>query len=150
LHVADHLNDVVAYGFPLVKQERNPHNYFADHRAEEHGTNAPSAHAVLPAAATAAAQSPERQASAAGISDGCRVLRVVCCMLHNCVAGLEFTDRFCEWLRAMPLKGTTYFQCFQEVTEGLKQCLASEPNLKPEKVAFLTGFIQAYSSLRRS
>ena len=71
-------------------------------------------------------------------------------MLHNCVAGLEFTDRFCEWLRAMPLKGTTYFQCFQEVTEGLKQCLASEPNLKPEKVAFLTGFIQAYSSLRRS
>ena len=65
-------------------------------------------------------------------------------MLYNCVAGLEFTDRFCEWLRAMPLKGTTYFQCFQEVTEGLKQCLASEPNLKPEKVAFLTGFIQAF------
>ncbi len=70
----------------------------------------------------------------------------------------------------MTLKGTTYFECFQEVrpqlnqsllravpgcsmcaasqqvTEQLKQCLASEPNLKPEKVAFLTGFIQARST----
>jgi len=90
--IADHLDHVIAYGFPLVKQERNPHNYFADHRAEEHG--------------------------------------------------LEFTDRFCEWLRAMTLTGSTYFECFQEVTAGLKDCLAKEDKLKPEKKAFLEGFIQ--------
>lgn len=90
--IADHLNHVVAYGFPLVKQERNPHNYFNDHRAEEDG--------------------------------------------------LEFTDRFCEWLRAMTLTGTTYFACFQEVTEQLKKCLAAEPNLKQRKIDFLNGFIE--------
>ena len=25
------------FGFPLVKQERNPHNYFKDHQAERIG-----------------------------------------------------------------------------------------------------------------
>lgn len=35
--IADHLGHVVCYGFPLVKQERNPHNYFVDHQKEEDG-----------------------------------------------------------------------------------------------------------------
>ncbi len=35
--IADHLGCTVAYGFPLVKQERNPHNYFVDHEKEKVG-----------------------------------------------------------------------------------------------------------------
>ena len=98
--MADHLDHVIAYGFPLVKQERNPHNYFADHRAEEHGTAA--TRLVLAAANVVA------------------TLKIW--GLGRC-AGLEFTDRFCEWLRAMTLTGSTYFECFQEVTAGSRRML---------------------------
>ena len=31
LAIADHLDHATMFGFPLVKQERNPHNYFKDH-----------------------------------------------------------------------------------------------------------------------
>ena len=37
LAIADHLDHAVMFGFPLVKQERNPHNYFKDHQAERVG-----------------------------------------------------------------------------------------------------------------
>eukprot|EP00286_Rhodomonas_abbreviata_P007093 CAMPEP_0181335434 /NCGR_PEP_ID=MMETSP1101-20121128/26829_1 /TAXON_ID=46948 /ORGANISM="Rhodomonas abbreviata, Strain Caron Lab Isolate" /LENGTH=375 /DNA_ID=CAMNT_0023445553 /DNA_START=8 /DNA_END=1135 /DNA_ORIENTATION=- len=37
LAIADHLNHAVMFGLPLVKQERNPHNYFRDHMAERVG-----------------------------------------------------------------------------------------------------------------
>eukprot|EP00698_Gefionella_okellyi_P006424 TRINITY_DN15772_c0_g1_i1.p1 TRINITY_DN15772_c0_g1~~TRINITY_DN15772_c0_g1_i1.p1 ORF type:complete len:373 (+),score=34.37 TRINITY_DN15772_c0_g1_i1:96-1214(+) len=35
--IADHLGHSVAYGFPLVHQERNPHNYFVDFDNERNG-----------------------------------------------------------------------------------------------------------------
>eukprot|EP00290_Baffinella_frigidus_P006617 CAMPEP_0180124328 /NCGR_PEP_ID=MMETSP0986-20121125/4591_1 /TAXON_ID=697907 /ORGANISM="non described non described, Strain CCMP2293" /LENGTH=370 /DNA_ID=CAMNT_0022063657 /DNA_START=35 /DNA_END=1147 /DNA_ORIENTATION=- len=37
LAIADHFDHAVMFGFPLVKQERNPHNYFKDHQAERIG-----------------------------------------------------------------------------------------------------------------
>jgi glycosyltransferase involved in cell wall biosynthesis len=36
-HITDHLNDYVTYGAPMVRQERNPHNYFVDFDAERLG-----------------------------------------------------------------------------------------------------------------
>jgi hypothetical protein len=33
LAIADHFDHATMFGFPLVKQERNPHNYFKDHQA---------------------------------------------------------------------------------------------------------------------
>lgn len=36
-HIADHLGDLVTYGSPLVRQKRNPHNYFKDFDAERFG-----------------------------------------------------------------------------------------------------------------
>ncbi|EKX51750.1 hypothetical protein GUITHDRAFT_150797 [Guillardia theta CCMP2712] len=35
--IADKLDHAIMFGFPLVKQERNPHNYFNDHQAERIG-----------------------------------------------------------------------------------------------------------------
>lgn len=36
-HIADHLNDSIVFGSPLVKQERNPHNYWRDLDMERYG-----------------------------------------------------------------------------------------------------------------
>ena len=36
-HIADHLDDSIVYGKPLVKQERNPHNYWRDFDKERYG-----------------------------------------------------------------------------------------------------------------
>lgn len=36
-HIADHLGDRIVFGKPLVKQERNPHNYWRDLDAERYG-----------------------------------------------------------------------------------------------------------------
>ena len=36
-HISDHLGDVVTYGYPLVRQRRNPHNYLKDFDAERFG-----------------------------------------------------------------------------------------------------------------
>jgi len=38
--IADHLGDVVTYGAPLVRQLRNPHDYFRDFDAERFGIEA--------------------------------------------------------------------------------------------------------------
>ncbi len=35
--IADHLGHLVLYGTPIVRQERNPHNYFNDHEKERQG-----------------------------------------------------------------------------------------------------------------
>jgi hypothetical protein len=59
------------FGYPIVKQLRNPHNYFKDHQAERHG--------------------------------------------------LELTEHFCSWLRAIPLKGTTYLDCMVEIMSGIEE-----------------------------
>ncbi|KAJ1495460.1 hypothetical protein T484DRAFT_1762232 [Baffinella frigidus] len=37
LAIADHFDHAVMFGFPLVKQERNPHNYFKDHQGATWG-----------------------------------------------------------------------------------------------------------------
>lgn len=37
LAIADYFDHATMFGFPLVKQERNPHNYFKDHQAERIG-----------------------------------------------------------------------------------------------------------------
>lgn len=36
-HIADHLGDSIVFGAPLVRQERNPHNYWRDLDQERHG-----------------------------------------------------------------------------------------------------------------
>jgi len=36
-HIADHLGDSITFGEPLVRQERNPHNYWKDLDQERHG-----------------------------------------------------------------------------------------------------------------
>ena len=36
-HVVDHMDDRIVYGQPLVKQERNPHNYWRDLDMERYG-----------------------------------------------------------------------------------------------------------------
>ncbi|MBF0518528.1 MAG: hypothetical protein HQK92_02260 [Nitrospirae bacterium] len=36
-HIAEHLGDIITYGGPLVRQKRNPHNYFKDFDAERFG-----------------------------------------------------------------------------------------------------------------
>ncbi|MBI2610891.1 hypothetical protein HYW60_03075 [Candidatus Kaiserbacteria bacterium] len=36
-HIADHLGDSVVFGEPIVRQERNPHNYWKDLDQERHG-----------------------------------------------------------------------------------------------------------------
>lgn len=35
--ISDHLGHYVAYGYPLVYQKRNPHNYFKDYEHEKYG-----------------------------------------------------------------------------------------------------------------
>jgi len=92
LVIMDHFDHAVMFGYPLVKQERNPHNYFKDHQMERHG--------------------------------------------------LEFTEVFCEWLRELDLKGTTYLQCLEEVIAGIEaKCAAS--TVAQEFKDYVTGFLKS-------
>jgi hypothetical protein len=67
--IAQHLGDVISFGDPLVRQERNPHDMWKDLDVERNG--------------------------------------------------MILTDDFCEALRAVPLSGTTYHECFGELAEKL-------------------------------
>jgi hypothetical protein len=65
--IAQHMGDVISFGDPLVRQERNPHDLWKDLAVERNG--------------------------------------------------MILTDDFCEALRAVPLSGETYHECFGEVSQ---------------------------------
>jgi hypothetical protein len=69
MRIAQHLGDVVAFGEPLVRQERNPHDLWRDLDVERNG--------------------------------------------------MILTDDFCEALRAISLKGSSYDECFAEIVSEL-------------------------------
>jgi len=92
--IADHLGHQVCYGFPLVRQERNPHNFFTDHVNEQHG--------------------------------------------------LELTDRLCETLRSIPLTGSNYWECLENLLPQLRQKVNEMQGLKPVQKEFLDGFVGSY------
>lgn len=69
--IAEHLGDAIAFGEPLVRQERNPHDLWKDLDAERNG--------------------------------------------------MILTDDFCAALRAIPLAGGTYHQCFGEIAGALAE-----------------------------
>jgi Reversibly glycosylated polypeptide len=68
--IAEHLGDVISFGDPLVRQERNPHDLWRDLDVERNG--------------------------------------------------MILTDDFCEALRAVPLSGESYHECFGEVSQNLE------------------------------
>lgn len=68
--ITQHIGDVISFGDPLVRQERNPHDMWRDLDVERNG--------------------------------------------------MILTDDFCEALRAVPLSGTTYHECFGELAEKLE------------------------------
>jgi len=88
-HRFDH---ACVFGYPIVKQLRNPHNYFKDHQAERHG--------------------------------------------------LELTEHFCSWLRAIPLKGTTYLDCMVEIMSGVEE--AAKKSELVQKNDEFKGFIAGF------
>lgn len=67
--IAQHLGDVISFGEPVVRQERNPHDLWKDLDQERNG--------------------------------------------------MIMTDDFCAALRAIPLKASTYQQCFAEIATAL-------------------------------
>lgn len=67
--IAQHIGDVISFGDPLVRQERNPHDLWKDLDVERNG--------------------------------------------------MILTDDFCEALRAVPLSGASYHECFGELAEKL-------------------------------
>ena len=75
--IAEHRGDVVCYGEPMVRQERNPHDLWKDLDAERNG--------------------------------------------------MLMTDDFCAALRAIPLAGSTYHECFAEIAAGLAQAWPAGP-----------------------
>lgn len=83
------------FGYPIVKQLRNPHNYFKDHQAERHG--------------------------------------------------LELTEHFCSWLRAMDLKGTCYLDCMVEIMAGIEEA-AKKSDIVQKNQEF-QGFIEGFGEL---
>jgi hypothetical protein len=74
--IAEHLGDVVSYGEPLVRQQRNPHDLWEDLDRERNG--------------------------------------------------MILTDGFCAALRAIPLSGSTYHECFAELAAGLHRIWTTE------------------------
>ena len=72
--IAEHVGDVISFGEPLVRQERNPHDMWRDLDAERNG--------------------------------------------------MILTDDFCAALRSIALTGTSYHQCFGEMTEALPEAWA--------------------------
>lgn len=89
LAIADYFDHATMFGFPLVKQERNPHNYFKDHMVER--------------------------------------------------VGLEYTEVFCEWLRAIKFTGKTYLACLEELVAALEQRVL-EAGIAPEFKEQVLGF----------
>ncbi len=75
--IAEHLNHVVAFGEPLVRQERNPHDLWKDLDVERNG--------------------------------------------------MIMTDDFCDTLRGITLTGTTYSECFAEITGKLRSAWTECP-----------------------
>ncbi len=75
--IAQHLNHAIAYGQPLVRQERNPHDLWKDLDVERNG--------------------------------------------------MIMTDGFCEALRELTLTGTTYSECFAELTGKLRDTWTEDP-----------------------
>jgi len=69
--IAQHFGDVISFGDPLVRQERNPHDLWKDLDVERNG--------------------------------------------------MILTDDFCAALRAVPLSGTSYHECFGQVAEKLEE-----------------------------
>ncbi len=69
--IAEHLGHVIAFGDPLVRQDRNPHDLWKDLDKERNG--------------------------------------------------MIMSDEFCQLLRAISLAGSSYHECFGELTDGLKQ-----------------------------
>jgi hypothetical protein len=67
--IAEHLGDVIAFGQPLLRQNRNEHNLWQD--------------------------------------------------MENERIGMLLTDEFCAALRAIPLSGASYHECFGETVEKL-------------------------------
>jgi hypothetical protein len=67
--IANHFEDVIAYGSPLLRQKRNEHNLWKD--------------------------------------------------LDDERVGMLLSDEFCATLRSIPLKGTTYAECYRELAEKL-------------------------------
>jgi hypothetical protein len=76
LRIAQQMGDVVAYGEPLVRQERNPHDLWRDLDVERNG--------------------------------------------------MIMTDDFCEALRAISLRGTSYADCFGEIVSQLPKLWQEE------------------------
>ncbi len=68
--IAQHFGDVISFGDPLVRQERNPHDLWKDLDVERNG--------------------------------------------------MILTDDFCAALRAVPLSGANYHECFGELAEKLE------------------------------
>ena len=75
--IAQHFDEAICYGGPLVRQQRNPHDYWKDLDVERNG--------------------------------------------------MIMTDDFCAALRAIPLTGSTYHECFGQVLSGLEDAWTIGP-----------------------
>jgi hypothetical protein len=96
LRLANHMGDAIAFGEPLVKQNRNAHNLYRDFEDER--------------------------------------------------LGLQLSDDFCDWLRAVPLTASSYHEGGRELIEALKQKMHStNVTLNAEQKQFLQNFITGYT-----
>lgn len=91
--IADHLGDTISFGEPLVRQNRNPHDLWADVDLER--------------------------------------------------MGMQLTDEFCNWLRAIPLNAASYGACAAELMHGLEAKLHAA-SLSAEARAYIARFIDGY------
>ena len=72
LAIADHMDQATMFGFPLVKQERNPHNYFKDHMVERVGLEHTETFCEWLRAFTFTVRRPSLQCAARGCGQLCR------------------------------------------------------------------------------
>ncbi|WP_337286658.1 hypothetical protein [Candidatus Methylomirabilis sp.] len=96
--IADHMGDLITFGHPLVRQERNPHDYWVDLDKEKDG--------------------------------------------------MQLTDRFCQYLRAINFTGATYADCYKEVIEGLWSAIENDGRLSPFARSYLSGYVRGMESWR--
>ena len=89
--IAEQLGDVISFGDPLVRQERNPHDLWKDLDVERNG--------------------------------------------------MIMTDDFCEALRAVPLSGETYHECFAELSEKLGQAWTVGPKWNESQQEWRSKFL---------
>jgi Reversibly glycosylated polypeptide len=75
--IAEHLGDVISFGTPLVRQQRNPHNLWTDLDAERNG--------------------------------------------------MIMTDDFCEALRSITLRHSSYHECMGEIAFSLPMAWREDP-----------------------